>query len=365
MKDDVLIVASEFPPGPGGIGSHAYSMAKGFCAHGIKVTVIANADYVTVKQATDFDKNQSFTIIRYPSGGMAKYIKRFMLVHKYAKGNVIFSGWFSLLIGLWINLVKRDIHSICILHGTEVNVSNPILRELTHMAINSFDVIVAVSNFTKHLLPDWILKKREVHVVPNGIDLSGFKETDETIELKGEPILLTVGNVTPRKGQHRVIKALPSILKRYPDAHYHIVGLPSYKEQFEKLAENIGVSHAITFHGRAAKFEDIFKYYKSADIFIILSENQSNGDCEGFGIVVLEAGYYDLPTIGAKGCGIADAVSNDYNGYLVDGDSGDEVADAITKILSNKERLKVGAKQWAKEHDWNIIIIDLIKLLEQ
>lgn len=364
MNKDVLIVASEFPPGPGGIGSHAYSMAKGFHAHGVKVTVIANADYVTDKQAEEFDRQQPFTIIRYPNDGKSKYLKRFRLVSKYAKGNVIFSGWFSLLIGMWINLIKDNVYSICILHGSEVNVQNVFLRKLTHHAIYSFNVIVAVSYFTKQLLPDWILSKRDVSVVPNGIDLSGFRDVNENINLKGNPKLLTVGNVTPRKGQHRVIKALPEVLKRYPDAHYHIVGLPSYKEQFKKLAEELGVLHAVTFHGRAAKFEDIFRYYKSADIFTILSENQPNGDCEGFGIVILEAGYYYLPTIGAKGCGIADAVSDDYNGYLVDGDNGVEVTEAITKILANKDRLKSGARKWAEEHDWNKIIYDIIKFLK-
>lgn len=364
MNKEVLIVASEFPPGPGGIGSHAYSMAKAFHAYGIKVTVIANADYVTLEQAESFDREQPFTILRYPNGGKSKYIKRFQIVSKHAKGNVIFSGWFSLIIGLWIKFIKRNVHSISILHGTEVNVANPIMRKLTHWAINSSDVIVAVSDFTKHLLPEWILNKREVHIVPNGIDLSAFKEVNEEIYLKGYPKLLTIGNVTPRKGQHRVIKALPEILKRYPDAHYHIVGLPSYKEQFQRLADDLGVSDAVTFHGRAAKFEDIFKYYKSADIFTILSENQPNGDCEGFGIVVLEAGYYNLPTIGAKGCGIADAVNDDVNGYLVDGDNGIEITDAISKTLANRSRLSSGARKWTEEHDWRTIVIELIKLLK-
>lgn len=363
MKE-VLIVASEFPPGPGGIGSHAYSIAKAFAAKNIKVTVIANADYVTTEQIVAFDSKQPFIIIRYEGTGRAKYLRRFGLVSKYAKGNVILSGMFSLWIGFWLKLTKRGLNTICILHGTEVNLPQYFLRKLTHKSINSADNIVAVSDFTKNLLPKWILNKRKIDVVPNGIDLLSFSEMNENIKLIGYPKLLTVGNVTPRKGQHRVIKAMPEILKKYPQAHYHIVGLPSYKEQFQKLAEELGVSHAVTFHGRVEKFEDLFKYYQSADIFTILSENQANGDCEGFGIVVLEAGFYNLPTIGANGCGIVDAVSEDFNGYLVDGDNSIEVCKAIAKILENKDRLKKGAKEWAEQHDWNVIIKDLIKLLK-
>ena len=43
------------------------------------------------------------------------------------------------------------------------------------------------------------------------------------LNLQGSPILLTVGGVTPRKGQHRVIRALPEIIRSYPQACYHIV----------------------------------------------------------------------------------------------------------------------------------------------
>lgn len=363
MKE-VLIVASEFPPGPGGIGSHACSMAKAFYTHNIKVNVIANADYVTSEQARDFDSNQPFNVIRYQSRGIFKHLKRIRLVSKYAKGNVICSGWFSLLIGLWINLTKNNVHTICILHGSEVNPKNAFWRRLTHRSINSFDDIVAVSDFTKSLLPDWIKSRRDVRVVPNGVDLTRINDVEETIELKGYPKLLTVGNVTPRKGQHRVIKAMPEILKKYPDAHYHIVGLPTYKDKFQELAISLGVEGSITFHGRADRFEDIFRYYKSSDVFVILSENQPDGDCEGFGIVVLEAGFFNLPTIGAKGCGIADAIYEGNNGYLVDGDNATEITDAIEKVLGNKEHLGLGAKKWTMQHDWNMIIYNLIKLLK-
>ncbi|MCB9276509.1 MAG: hypothetical protein H6564_20920 [Lewinellaceae bacterium] len=45
-----------------------------------------------------------------------------------------------------------------------------------------------------------------------------------------------MGNVTRRKGQQNVIRALLTILERYPGAHYHIVGLPTQQPAFEALA---------------------------------------------------------------------------------------------------------------------------------
>ena len=46
------------------------------------------------------------------------------------------------------------------------------------------------------------------------------------------PQLITVGNLTQRKGQHNMINALPELLKKYPDLHYHCVGIPTEIEQY-------------------------------------------------------------------------------------------------------------------------------------
>ena len=183
------------------------------------------------------------------------------------------------------------------------------------------------------------------------------------LNLQGSPILLTVGGVTPRKGQHRVIRALPEIIRSYPQACYHIVELPIYQKQFEELAIQCGVQEHIVFHGVCPTWEKLTEYYKAADLFMLLSENQKNGDVEGFGIVALEAGFFSLPVIGAKGCGIDDAIDDGRSGILVNGDNATEICNAMTKILADKSSFKQRSKVWAEQHDWNIVIEDFIRIL--
>lgn len=363
MKNEVLIIASEFPPGPGGIGSHAYSMAKAFYKKNIEVTVVCPADYVNREEALDFDSKLPFKVVRYTCQGWRGYLGRLTTIRKNIKKNIILSGKFPLWTINWIRLLKdHSVRIISVLHGSEVNPKNKLNKNFTHNAIAKADEVVAVSKFTAALLPDWLQKAKQIKIIPNGIDLISFPECDK-IKLKGNPAILTIGAVTPRKGQHRVIKALPEILKKYPEAHYHIVGLPVYKKQFEALAYNLGVIENITFHGRIESISDLYSYYRSADVFAILSENQKDGDCEGFGIVILEAGYYGLPTIGAKGCGIEDAIEEDVNGYLVDGDNPAEITNRIGSILKYKQRLVPTTKEWSLKHNWNNIISKFIELL--
>lgn len=370
MKSSTLVISSEFPPGPGGIGQHAYSLVKALVANNFDTVLMSPADYAENKEVEEFDTKQSFQIIRFKRFGTLKtYFNRIFIVYRFIKNNrienVILTGKFSLWLGLFIQYIFPKIKTIAILHGSEVNLKNKYLRKLTHHSINAANEIVSVSAFTKSLLPPFILANRNIHIIPNGIELEEIRaEIDnEKIVLIGKPCLLTVGHISPRKGQHRVVKALPYLIEKYPNIHYHMVGTPNTKSAIELLANQLGVLAHITFHNRVKQHHELIHYYNASDIFMLLSENQSDGDVEGFGIVALEANLAGKPVIGAKNCGIEDAINNDESGYLVDGNNAVEIEKAISNCLLNMDRLKTGAMNWANQHNWLNIVNKYIPLL--
>ncbi len=360
MKNKVLIVSSEFPPGPGGIGYHAYFLCISLVEKGYEVVVMSPADFVSADEVVEFDRVQKFDIIRYPRIGWRTYFHRITITLQYLMqdniSNVILTGKFSLWQNCFIKLFFKKQKTLAILHGSEINLKNRILRNFTHYSINKADSLVTVSKFTKEILPVFIKSKREIHVIPNGIFLGEKIKFENEIQLVGYPKLITVGHVSPRKGQHRVIKALPELVKLFPDIKYHIVGRPVNQGKLEKLAEELGVQNHIQFHGRIKEHSDLSLYYKNSDIFMLLSENQSDGDVEGYGIVALEANEHGLPVIGAKFCGVEDAVNNGNSGYLVDGNNVKEISKAVVKCMHEKDRLAVGSVKWAEKHQWKEIV---------
>ena len=58
---------------------------------------------------------------------------------------------------------------------------------------------------------------------------------------------------------------------------------------------------------------------------------------EGFGIVFLEAGTLSKPVVGGRAGGIPDAVEDGVSGLLVDPEDPGEIAEAITRILTDPE----------------------------
>ena len=62
--NNILLVTSEFPPQPGGIGNHAFHLAKGLQQYGRSVTVICDSRSKTGKEEAIFDANLDFKVIR-------------------------------------------------------------------------------------------------------------------------------------------------------------------------------------------------------------------------------------------------------------------------------------------------------------
>ncbi len=87
----ILLIVSEFPPGPGGIGNHAYNLAKYLNLNGCDVTVLTISDFAEEKEQKNFDSSQKFEIFRFKrydsrlktTAGRLKSISQYLNKEKY------------------------------------------------------------------------------------------------------------------------------------------------------------------------------------------------------------------------------------------------------------------------------------------
>ena len=360
----IVLLTSEFPPLPGGIGNHAYNLTEQLSQTGYKVSVIADQRDNKDNEAK-FDNVLKSRVYRVAlrKSRYLMYLRRMWLCFKLSKSAdyLICSGKFP----LWIGAILKPMISaktVAVIHGTEVNFTKPKLKKSINSSLSRFDKVVAVSNFTKALVKD--LQLNNITVIPNGFSVSKLNNEDtDTVELEGHPKLLTVGNVTERKGQANVIKHLPALKNKYPDLHYHCVGFITEVDACIDIAKSLDVIESVTFHGHVTH-QQLKSFYENTDICVMLSETTQTGDVEGFGIALIEANHFGLPTIGAKGCGIEDAVSNGKSGLLVDGHDSKTFLDAVTVILGDKSKYKKQAKSWSELHQWQHIIKRYIDFID-
>ncbi|CAM3436270.1 glycosyltransferase family 4 protein [Aequorivita lipolytica] len=349
-----LILTSEFPPQPGGIGNHAYNLAKGLQANGFEVQLVCDTRSEMGEEEREFDRDLTFEVVRIPRKHIIffSYIKRITTAFSLVSKNemVICTGKFSLWLGAFLSFFFRR-KFIAIIHGSEVRLPNIILRKLTDYALKRFDSVIAVSNYTKTMVQH--LKLKNIEVVPNGFDMKLTPDSRDNNE--PVPVLITVGNMTQRKGQHNVINALPLLLKKYPDLKYHIVGIPTEKEKLEKLSLDLGIENAVVFYGKVSEEEKI-ELLQQTDVFVMLSETTKTGDVEGFGIAILEANALGIPAIGALDCGIEDAIKDGTSGKLIGSKDPEQLAEALEDILKNYDTYAQEAKTWSQDFTWEKVI---------
>jgi glycosyltransferase involved in cell wall biosynthesis len=111
----------------------------------------------------------------------------------------------------------------------------------------------------------------------------GFDEVD--------PVLLTVGRLDPSeryKGQNRIIRVLPMLLRDYPRLAYVIVGEGSDRQRLLRTACELGVEDRVRFLGFVDQLNEC---YSGCDLFVMPSTH------EGFGIVYSEAMCCGMPVV--------------------------------------------------------------------
>lgn len=354
---------------PGGIGNHALHLALSLQKTGKEVTVITNQRAVAIQDDIAFDVQLPLKIERIKRRKIVlfTYLNRIFQVWHFVFRNknltIIASGKFS----LWTSSIAKIFFSknnyIAILHGSELNAGGTIGQKITGWSLKQFDSLIAVSSFTKKLA----LEKNaalNIVVINNGFALPKMELLDTNSVVKGNPAVVTVGNVTFRKGQQNVLNALPLLKERFPEIQYHIIGIPTEKPAFETLAKSLCVTENTTFHG-ALSNEDLKQVLSKCKVFFMLSDHLKNGDVEGFGIAVLEANYFGLPAIGSKNSGIADAVFDGHSGKLVDPHDPHEIVAAFQDIMDDYSHFSKEAKLWSAQFDWEIIIKKYLEIVDK
>ena len=352
MKNKILIISSEFPPGPGGIGNHAFNLSNGLSKRGYEVIINTKSDYVDKNQEVLFDTKCSYKIFRFrrKKTFLQNWIHRLKIIRrtilKYDIKHVIITGEFSIWV---IPLIKinRVENITTIIHGTELG-KNLFLR-WTLFCLGKSNKIIAVSNFTKSLIPKKF--KLKTHVINNGVDIDKWSLTNEKYTLENFPILLTVGSISIRKGQYNVIKFLPQIIKEFPQTHYHCVGNYKDKEDIQELIKKLKLNDFVTLHG-ILKHSELEKIYSTSHVNMMLSNNNNNTDFEGFGISVLEGNLYGVPAIGANDTGLEDSIKNHYNGELVNSNNIEEVIRALKNIFMDYDKYFSRSRAYAIDNKW-------------
>lgn len=227
-------------------------------------------------------------------------------------------------------------------------------RLLSKAAYRAADAIVAGSAFVAREIERRV-PGVHVKVIDPGIDIATFRSVSEVRTPDLVPFMISVGAVKARKGYDVSVQAFALAKQSIPDLRYIIVGSQTDEPRFfasvRSLAEELGVARDIEYMPNVS--DDILNdLYRRASLFVLTSSNIGS-HVEGFGMVFLEAAAYGLPSIGTLGNGIEGAVEDGRTGILVPQNDPEAAAQAIVKILSDKNLARTmgdSAREFARDH---------------
>ncbi|VAW24701.1 hypothetical protein MNBD_BACTEROID04-1589, partial [hydrothermal vent metagenome] len=225
-------------------------------------------------------------------------------------------------------------------------------------SFESAEKIICVSNYTKNLLSEFGLKN--LFVINNGINFKNFYHRPAASFKERKDIILSVGALKHRKGQHVSITAFAQVSDKFKNLKYYIVGSqddPKYFDYLKKLVSDLNIENKVEFLSCVSD-EELRNLYEQSKIFVLTSLSDK-AHFEGFGLVYLEANACGVPVVGSKDSGAEDAILDGKTGFLVYQNDSNSIAHAMGNILENKElwqELSKNSVIWAKEHDWSIVV---------
>jgi glycosyltransferase involved in cell wall biosynthesis len=202
--------------------------------------------------------------------------------------------------------------------------------------------VVAISEAVRaHLEKDFNVNPHRIEVIYNGIDLKRFSNTYSTDQIarakrslgvqRGN-LIGTMGRLSSVKGQKFLIEAMKEVVSKSKDTRCLIIGSGREEAALKDLAKSLGLEARVIFTGAA--YMDIPLYLACMDIFVLPSIE------EGLGLALLEAMSLGRPCVASATGGIKDIVNDGVNGILTPVGDSVSIANAVLKILNDKDLAK-------------------------
>jgi len=208
-------------------------------------------------------------------------------------------------------------------HNVTTNFPPPLFRWFDRYV----DHYVAIGEACRRLLEKHV--RRPITSIPNGVPAS-FSQVGPRTQVKGDPFVLAVGNLNPKKDYPTLVEAAAETVQRLEaegrSVRFAIAGEGPERGKIESLIEARGLAGRFELIGARP---DVAELMAEADLLVNSSAH------EGLPITLIEAAMSGLPAIASDVGGNAEVVRDGQSGFVVPPGRPDRLADRIVQLLSD------------------------------
>jgi glycosyltransferase involved in cell wall biosynthesis len=237
-------------------------------------------------------------------------------------------------------------------------------------------LVVMVKMGRDMLMEHYGVPEEKIAVIPHGVpNVHRISATavKKSLGIADRPVISTFGLINRGKGIEYAIRAIPGILKNYPDAVYLVLGEThpgvrnfegeSYRKELHQLVADLNLENNVLFNNRYLTLEELISYLCATDVYVTPYINRDQ--------IVSGALAYAL------GCGkaivstpylYAEEVLSEGRGLLVDFRDPDGMAECANRILADdglREKMEARAYRYGRRAAWFNVAIDYLDLFHK
>ncbi len=252
---------------------------------------------------------------------------------------------------------KKSPPILCTSHGGDLfGLQGKLFKKLKQFVLKRSTALTVVSHTMQETALSLGAEAAKIQVIPMGVDLiNQFVPTPTT---QRENALLFVGRLVEKKGLHYLLAALPLIIKQHSNVTLTIAGSGTDESKLKKQVIDLELNQYVKFLG-AVENEQLPVLYQSSEIVIFPSIIATDGDREGFGLVLVEALGCECAVAASDLPAMQDILTDNENALIFKQKNSQDLADKVHQLLSNPQlRLslgKLGRQNMLERYDWRII----------
>lgn len=256
---------------------------------------------------------------------------------------------------------KKGCKVIYTVHGLQFYNGSPKKDWLMYYPVEKFlsrftDAIITINHEDCKRVSEKFNNNRTYYIPGVGVDLDKFgdiqidkqKKKNELGIGNDDIVLLSVGELIPRKNHQVVIKAISKINDLR--VKYFIAGTGPLKETLDQTIKEFGLENRVFLLGYRT---DVKELLECTDIFVLPSRQ------EGLSVALMESMAGALPVVCSRIRGNIDLIDEGKGGYLCSVSESDEYAEAIRKLVDDLSLCKkMGEYNQQKMNGFSISVVD-------
>ena len=219
-------------------------------------------------------------------------------------------------------------------HAADIFI-NPKSLELK---IKEAKFVATISNFNKnYLIENFMLEQSEadkIYIIRCGINFEKFKSHERMST--DPPLILCVARLIEKKGHEYLIRALDQLKKEGIKFKCVIVGEGPLGTALRDMVEKLHFKDEIIFTGALSQ-DQVLELYQQAFVFVLPCVEGKDKNKDGIPVALMEAMAMGLPVISTTLTGNPELIDDGRNGLLVQPNDGTVLAQAIKRVLFDKD----------------------------